>query len=53
MRKNKTGKLLRPLRLNLTARRPLVREVLKKDLVNHREGDKFLSSAVKHVAFQV
>jgi hypothetical protein len=40
---------LRGLRHNPKARRPTVSEIRKKDLVNYREGDKFLSSTVKYV----
>lgn len=40
---------LQPVKINQNIRKPVVREVLKKDLVSHREGDKFLSSTVKSV----
>lgn len=38
---------LRHLEHNPPVRKPVVSEVLKKDLVIHREGDKFLSNTVK------
>lgn len=39
---------LRHLEHNPPVRKPVVSEVLKKDLVIHREGDKFLSNTVKY-----
>lgn len=47
--KDDTRPPLQDLRRNLKMRRPVVSEVRKKDLVNHRAGDKFLSSTVKYV----
>jgi hypothetical protein len=47
--KNDTRQPMRVLKHNPKMRRPTVSEVRKKDLVNHRAGDKFLSSTVKYV----
>lgn len=46
---NDTRQPLQDLKHNPKMRRPTVSEVRKKDLVNHRAGDKFLSSTVKYV----
>ena len=43
----------RPLRGVPAFRRSAVNEVLKKDLVDNRAGDKFLSSTVQYVALHV
>lgn len=47
--KDDTRPPLQDLKRNPRMRRPVVSEVRKKDLVNYRAGDKFLSSTVKYV----
>ena len=49
VQQNDTSQLLQDLKHNPKIRRPSVSEVRKKDLVNHRAGDKFLSSTVRFV----